>query len=148
MSSSSDFFKIMKWASPRHSKIPPPLLHEGRFVSSQAERAKILLGSLLARFQAPDDIPACTTSGETRIPWLEELTEAEIRKCTIGCGNTSSGADGISTGLISVCWDSIGPLITHIFRACLRLAHHTSCFKLAEVIFLPKKRRDLCKVEG
>lgn len=49
---------------------------------------------------------------EIRIPQLEELAEAEIRTCTIGCGNTSPGTDGIYTELISACWESIGLFIT------------------------------------
>ncbi|KAI0994897.1 hypothetical protein K3495_g13283 [Podosphaera aphanis] len=138
----------MRWASPCHEKIPPPLLHEGRLVSDQEERASILRDNLLARHQASDDLPPTILTGETKIPWTEELSEIEVRKCTIGSGNTSAGADGISVELLSACWDSIGTHITQLFHACIRLGYHPSCFKLAEIVLLPKPGRDLTSVKG
>ena len=72
------------------------LLHEGIYVSDQVKRANILRDSLLARHQAADDLPSCTLSGSSRIPYDTELSENEVRACTIGSGNTCPGADGIS----------------------------------------------------
>lgn len=83
-----------------------------------------------------------------RIPWSDELSELEVRTCTIGSGNTSLGADGISVELLGACWERIELHVTQLFRACLRLGCHPSCFKLAEVIFIPKARRDPASVKG
>lgn len=93
MKSPSEVFKLMRWAEPSNTGISPPLYIEGRFVSDQVERAEILQDSLLARYQASHDPPPCSLSGNTRMNWLEEIEEIEVRSCTIGCGNTSPGAD-------------------------------------------------------
>ncbi|KAI0995753.1 hypothetical protein K3495_g12427 [Podosphaera aphanis] len=37
-----DIYRLMRWINPRHTKIPQPLLFNGRLVSEQAERAEIL----------------------------------------------------------------------------------------------------------
>ncbi|KAI1006775.1 hypothetical protein K3495_g1438 [Podosphaera aphanis] len=121
---------------------------KGRLVSDQEERASILRDNLLARNQASDDLPPTILTGETKIPWTDELSEIEVRKCTIGSGNNSPGADGISVELLSACWDSIGTHITQLFHACIRLGYHPSCFKLAEIVLLPKPGRDLTSVKG
>ena len=101
----------------------------------------------MARFFAADDLPLSTLLGEEHIPWSEDLTEVEVRACTIGSGNTSPGADGISVELLAACWHSIEPHVTQLFRACLRLGYHPQCFKLAEIIFLPKAGRDPSSVK-
>ena len=132
----------MRWTNPRHTKIPPPLLFNGRLVSEQAERAEILRDSLLARFEASDDLPDPTITTDSRIPWTMELKDIEVRNCTIGSGNTSPGPDGISVDLLTACWKTIGPIDSHLFRACLRLGYHPLCFKLAEVVFIPKADGD------
>ncbi|KAI0993264.1 hypothetical protein K3495_g14920, partial [Podosphaera aphanis] len=148
MKSSRDVFKLMRWATPRNTSITPPLRYEGRLVSDHAERAQILRDCLLARFSASDDLHPCTLTGEERIPWLQEISEHEVRACTIGSGNTSPGADGISVELLAACWSNIEPHVTRLFRACIRLGYHPACFKLAEVLFLPKPRRDPSSVKG
>ncbi|KAI0999189.1 hypothetical protein K3495_g9008 [Podosphaera aphanis] len=142
MKSSSDVFGIMRWATPRQMKIPPALMHEGRFVSDQAERAEILPDTLLARFQASEDLAPCSLSNVARIPWTEDMTDIEVQICTIGSGNTSPGADKISVGLLAACWKDIGTHVTQLFFACVRFGYHPSCFKLAEVVFLQKSGRD------
>lgn len=71
-----------------------------------------------------------------------------MRACTIGSGKTSPEADGISVELLAVCWTSLGPLVTQLFRACIHLGYHPACFKLAEVVFLPKPKRDPSSVKG
>ncbi|KAI1007859.1 hypothetical protein K3495_g371 [Podosphaera aphanis] len=68
-----DIYRLMRWTNPRDTKIPPPLLFNGRLVSKQAERAEILRDSLLARFEASDDLPNPTITTENRIPWTMEL---------------------------------------------------------------------------
>lgn len=138
----------MRWAAPRQANITPPLRHEGRFISDQAERAVILRDCLLERFSASDDLPPNLPSVDERMPWSYEIAESEVRACTIGSGNTSPGADGISVELLTVCWTNLGPLVTHLFRACMHLGYHPACFKLAEVVFLPKPRRDPSSVKG
>ena len=148
MGSSQDVYKLMRWGSSRNASITPPLRYEGRFISDQAERARVLRDSLLARLSASDDLLPCTLTGEESIPWSEDVSEHEVRACTIDCGNTSPGADGISVELLAACWNNLGPHVTQLFRACLRLGYHPVCFRLAEVVFLPKPRRDPSSVKG
>lgn len=135
MKTSAEAFKLSKWATPRQARIPPLILNEGKLISDQAERATILRDCLLVRNQAGNDLPPCTLAGNGKIPWTEELTEKEVRSCTIGCGNTCAGVDGISLELLAACWESIATHVTQIFRACLRLSHHPPSFKRAEVVF-------------
>ena len=66
MKSSSEIFKLVRWAHPRHAKIPPPILHEGQFVSDQAERAKTPRDCLLLRHSATDDLDPCLLQEKTR----------------------------------------------------------------------------------
>ena len=145
---SQDIFKLMRWASTRNTGITPPLRYEGQFISDQEQRAQILRDSLLARFSASDDLLPCTLTGEGHIPWSYDISEEEVRSSTIGSGSTSPGADGISVELLSACWNKLGPLVTHLFSACLSLGYHPICFKLAEVVFLPKTGRDPSSIKG
>lgn len=148
MKSSNDAYKLMRWAAPRHPSFTPPLRYEGRFIADQLERAVILRDCLLSRFSVSDDLPPCTKPGEAHIPWSDEVTELEVKTCTIRSGNTSPGADGISVELLATCWENIELHVTQLFRACLRLGYHPNCFKLAEIVFLPKPRRDSSSVKG
>ncbi|KAI0995925.1 hypothetical protein K3495_g12256, partial [Podosphaera aphanis] len=148
MTTAADIFKLMRSASPRQANIPPPLIHEGSLITNPAERATILRDALLARHQATDDLPPCTMASDNRIPWDNDITEEDVRKYTIGCGNTEPGADGVSVELFEACWKTIGPHVTQLFRACMQLGTHPTCFKLAEVVLLPKPNRDPTTVKG
>ncbi|KAI0990751.1 hypothetical protein K3495_g17436, partial [Podosphaera aphanis] len=77
MESPSNIYWLMRWAKPRHTEVPPPLLFNGRLVADQAERALILRDILLARLDATDDLPIATTDVANRIPWTEGLEETE-----------------------------------------------------------------------
>ncbi|POS82638.1 hypothetical protein EPUL_004536, partial [Erysiphe pulchra] len=63
MGSSRDVYKLMRWVAPRNTSITPPLRHDGRFISDQAERAQVLRESLLAQLSASDDLLPCTLTG-------------------------------------------------------------------------------------
>ncbi|POS84848.1 hypothetical protein EPUL_002434 [Erysiphe pulchra] len=128
MKTAQETFRLMRWAS-----------------SHQVERARILRDSLLARFSASDDPPPFSLSRDAHNPWLEELTELEVRACTIGSGNTGPGADRISVELLATCLQLD---VTQLFRACLRLGYHPKCFKLAKVGFLPKNGQDPSSAKG
>ncbi|KAI0998193.1 hypothetical protein K3495_g10000 [Podosphaera aphanis] len=103
----SDVLNLMGWLTPRLEKISPPLFHNEKFISDQAERATDLRDNLLARHQATDSLPNFTISNEGHIPWTYDLTESEVQTCTIGSGNTCPRADGISVELLATCWDCI-----------------------------------------
>ncbi|KAI1006683.1 hypothetical protein K3495_g1541 [Podosphaera aphanis] len=122
--------------------------HNGILFTNPAERATILRDALLARHQASDDLLPCTTPSDNRIPWTESITEEEVRKCTIGSGNMFPGADGVSVELLEICWKTNGPYVTDLFRACTNLSTYPACFKLAEVVLIPKTDRDLTTVKG
>lgn len=148
MKTSSDIFKLVRWAAPRKAKILPLILHEGQLISDQAEITSILRDCLLARYDAADDLTYCSIPGKNLVLWTNQVTETEVRKCTIGSGNSCAGADVISVELLATCWDSIGNYVTQIFHSCLRLGHHPYCLKLAEIVYLPKKGRDPCSIKA
>ena len=50
--------------------------------------------------------------------------------------------------LLQTCCKTIRPFIGTLFRACIRLGTHSSCFKLAEVVLLRKTNRDPTTVKG
>lgn len=95
-----------------------------------------------------NDIPTYLLLGENIISLVGELSEKEIRHCTIRKGNTHPRVDGFSVVLLSACWELIGKYITHLFRACVYFGHHHFAFKLTEVEFLPKPERDLSSLKG
>lgn len=148
MTTPADVYKFMQTPSSSRASCPPPLFHDGRLVTDPAERATILRDALLARHEASDDLPPCTTQSNNRIPWNVEVTPEEVRACTIGSGNTAPGADGVSVELLITCWNTIGPYVTELFRACIRLGIHPTCFKLAEVVLIQKPNRDPTTVKG
>lgn len=148
MTTAADIFKLMRAANPRQAKIPPPLTHEGILITDPSERATILRDALLARHQSTNDIPPFTISSDNQIPWDDDITDETVRTCTIGCRKTAPGADGVTVELLKACWKTISPYVTHLFRACIRLGIHSNCFKLAEVILLPKPNRDLTTIKG
>lgn len=131
----------------RYLNIPksPSLPHESQFIADQSELATQRLST--TRFSAPDELPPCIIVGEARIPSSEELSELEVRFFIVGSGNTSSGIDKISAELLVTFWKDKGPHVTHLFRACLRSGYHLTFFKLAEIVFLPKPRRDPSSVK-
>ncbi|KAI1008046.1 hypothetical protein K3495_g197 [Podosphaera aphanis] len=148
MTTAADIFKLMRSASPRQAKIPPPFSHEGSLITNPAEQETILRNALLARHQATDNLLPCTTASDNRIPWENDISEEDVRKYTIGRGNTAPGADGVSFELLEACWKTIGPHDTQLSRACMQLGTHPTCFKLAEVVLLPKPNRDPTTVKG
>ncbi|KAI1005978.1 hypothetical protein K3495_g2241 [Podosphaera aphanis] len=103
MTIAADIFKLMRSASPRQAKIPPPLIHEGSLITNPAERATILRDALLARHHETDDLPPCTTARDNRISWENHISEEDVRKYTIGCRNIAPGADGVSVELLEAC---------------------------------------------
>lgn len=148
MRTAKDTYKLIKLVDPRKAIITPPLRYEGQFISDQTERATILQDCLLARYSASDDLPPCILSGEAYISGSDDLTELEVRACTIRCGNNSPGADVVSVALLVACWEYIGPHVTQLFRACFRLGYHPECFKLAEIVFPLKSGLDSSSVKG
>ncbi|KAI1006649.1 hypothetical protein K3495_g1566 [Podosphaera aphanis] len=121
----------------------PPLKHNEILIKNPAEPATILRDALLARHQASDDLPPCTTPSDNRIPWTESITEEEVWKW-----KHVPGADGVSVELLEICRKTIGPYVTDFFRACTNLGTYPTCFKLAEFVLLPKTDRDLTTVKG
>lgn len=111
MNTPADIFKLMEWSSPRKASIPLSLACEIRIITYQAERAKILLDKLLARYQVSDDHKACNTPSNNRIRWDEEVTYEIFHASTIGCACTAHGAGGVSMELLTNCWNTIGPCV-------------------------------------
>ena len=148
MTSPADIFKLMRSTNHRQVRPPPPLNYNGPVITDPSERATVLRDALLARHQASDDLPTCTAPSNNRIHWEDDISDNEVRTCTIGCTKTAPGADGVTVELLEACWKTIGPCVTQLFRACIRLGTHPSCFKLAEVVLLEKPNRDPTSIKG
>lgn len=147
VTSPADTSKLMRWWGTSRLESVAPSYEENYFID-QVKRASVSRDSLLAWHQNTDDSFSCFLSGNTHIPWVEELNENEVWTCTIGSENTCPGADKISVELQTACWDSIKAHVTDFFRAFIYFGHHPTCFKLAEVYFLPKAERDQTSVRG
>lgn len=93
----------MHWTTSQQSKVSPSLFYNRQFISNYEKRADIQRDSLLARYQASDDLSRLLP-GESQISWRDEL---EVRNCTIESGNTCPGSGRISVQFLTACWESI-----------------------------------------
>ena len=103
MTAPADIFKLMRSANHRQVRIPPPLNHNVTIITDLLERASILRDAFLARHQQLDDLPPCHTPSDNQIPWEDEISDKEVRNCTIGCGKTAPEADGLTVELLEAC---------------------------------------------
>ncbi|KAI0996171.1 hypothetical protein K3495_g12008 [Podosphaera aphanis] len=142
----AEIYKLMRSSKPKQVETPPPLKHNGILITNPAERAIILRDALLARHQASDDLPSCTTPSDNQIPWTESIAGRRSGSARPEVAKTSPGADGVSVELLEICWKTTGPYVTDLCRTCTNLGTYSTCFKLAEVVLIPKTDRDLTTV--
>ena len=137
-------FKVMRWAKPRLYQEPPPMkVGDDRWVSDPLERAESLRPTLMARFNAADDLQTWEDEQPESIPWDRTLLLDYVTACNIEMGDKVPGSDKITVRLLKACWTVIGELVKDIFQACIDHGHFPTAFRGAEVVFLPKLWRDL-----
>ncbi|KAM3463150.1 hypothetical protein MY5147_009717 [Beauveria neobassiana] len=113
-------------------------------------KAMALRKEKLERRDASDDItdgwqPAVSPTKE--IPFARTIPTKEVEKAVLHTGNTTPGSDGITTRMLQAAWPHIVRPVTTPYNACLRLGHHPSVFKTAEVVMIPKlNKRNLSEV--
>lgn len=147
--SETQVFKLMRWAKPKPAKDPPPLqVSPNQWVSDPLQRTIALRDSLLARFNAGNDINTWEDGQLDYIPWDGQVTLEDVTAATIGCKETAPGHDKITVRLLKACWRTIGSHIRDLFQACLDLEYFPTPFKVAEVVLLPKTGRDLTSPKG
>ena len=135
---------------PRQRLQPPPIQVGDMTYSTDKEKAMALRKEKLERRDASDDIadgwqPSVNPTKE--IPFARTISNKEVEKAVLHTGNTTPGSDGITTRMLQAAWPHIARPVTTLYNACLRLGHHPSVFKTAEVVMIPKlNKRDLSKV--
>ncbi|OAA62398.1 reverse transcriptase [Akanthomyces lecanii RCEF 1005] len=140
-------YKLTRWMKPRQRLQPPPLQVGDMTYSTDVEKAMALRKEKLERRDASDDIangwqPAVSPPKE--IPFARIISTKEVEKAVLHTGNTTPGSDGITTRMLQAAWPHIARPVTTLYNACLRLGHHPSVFKTAEVVMIPKlNKRDL-----
>ncbi|KAM3462859.1 hypothetical protein MY5147_009760, partial [Beauveria neobassiana] len=145
-----DVFKLTRWMKPKQRLQPPPIQVGDTTYSTDMEKAMALRKEKLERRDASDDItdawqPAVSPARD--IPFARTISTKEIEKAVLHTGNTTPGSDGITTKMLQAAWSHIAQPLTTLYNACLRLGHHPSVFKVAEVVMIPKlNKRNLSDV--
>ncbi|KAJ3499128.1 hypothetical protein NLG97_g581 [Lecanicillium saksenae] len=143
----NDVFKLTKWMKPTQRLQPPPIQVGDKLYSTDMDRALALRKEKLERRDASDDIhdpwqPA--VHPPRKIPLEGTISTKEIEKAVLQTGNTTPGADGITTKMLQAAWPHIAQALTTLYNACLRIGYHPTVFKTAEVVMIPKpNKRDL-----
>ncbi|OAA57831.1 Endonuclease/exonuclease/phosphatase [Akanthomyces lecanii RCEF 1005] len=150
VTSAEGVYKLTRWMKPRQRLQPPPIQVGDMTYSTDVEKAMALRKEKLERRDASDDIadgwqPPVHPAKE--IPFARTISTKEVEKAVLHTGNTTPGSDGITTRMLQAAWPHIARPVTKLYNACLRLGHHPSVFKTAEVVMIPKlNKRDLSKV--
>ncbi|OAA34233.1 reverse transcriptase [Beauveria brongniartii RCEF 3172] len=145
-----DVFKLTRWMKPKQRLQPPPIQVGDTTYSTDMEKAMALRKEKLERRDASDDITDAwqlAVSPARDIPFASTIPTKEIEKAVLHTGNTTPGSDGITTKMLQAAWSHIAQPLTTLYNACLRLGHHPSVFKVAEVVMIPKlNKRNLSDV--
>jgi len=146
----ADIYKLTRWEKATVLVEPPPLEANGRIYSTQQERASALKEHLLDRRDATDDLarPDLAVRPDRNIPINLEVTLEVTRRAVLGAGNTTPGADGITRNMLKAAWEHIGPAVTALYGACLRLGYHPKDLRSAEIVMIPKPNKRNLSLPG
>ncbi|CEJ82398.1 hypothetical protein VHEMI02464 [[Torrubiella] hemipterigena] len=137
---------IEEHLTPKARFEPPPIQINNLVYTTDEERAQALLTAKLATRSAEEDIEFDLESDTSsqHIPFEDVLSKREVEDSLLRTGNTTPGADGITTKMLRAVWPSLGDAITLLYSSCLRLGYHPEIFRIAEVVMIPKpNKRDL-----
>ncbi|KAL8295706.1 hypothetical protein RB600_001261 [Gaeumannomyces tritici] len=139
-------YRAVKWHKLTPAIRLPPLNIDGEVIVAPKDKAEALGRKILRRFTAEDDLQEDplhqgAPQGITQLPWDPHVPLEECRKHTIGTANTAPGIDSLSVRLLTATWPAIGEYIRALFEACLRVGHHPSPFRTAEVVMLKKPNK-------
>ncbi|KAI0992648.1 hypothetical protein K3495_g15537, partial [Podosphaera aphanis] len=144
-SSAKDVFKMVNWHRSVGSFRTPPLRDPTNAaaapVVSLEDKRDVLTRNLLRNTSEADDIPLdAPTVGRAILPF-PDLTLHEIRDSILGAGNTAPGEDEIPTAILKKGWSLIGSAVTNLFRFCLNVGFHPTCFKKAILVMVSKPNK-------
>ncbi|KAI0998616.1 hypothetical protein K3495_g9581 [Podosphaera aphanis] len=144
-SSAKDVFKMVNWHRSVGSFRTPPLRDPtnpaAAPVVSLEDKRDVLARNLLRNTSEADDIPLdAPTVGRAILPF-PDLTLHEIRDSILGAGNTAPGEDEIPTAILKKIWSLIGSPVTNLFRSCLNVGFHPTCFKKAILVMVSKPNK-------
>lgn len=95
---------------------------------SLEEKRDVLARNLLQNTSEADDIPLDAPAVGRAILPFPDLTLHEIRESIFGACNTALGEDEIPTTILEKEWSLIESSVSDLFRSCLDVGHHLTCF--------------------
>lgn len=135
-------FMTARWQKQPDAFQAPPLRKGEEIFSEPKDKAEHLREEILLKWTARNDYPAIPPEirepGKRHIPFHSDISPEEVKKATIGAGNTAPGRDGIGVRLLASVWDKIGTYVTKIFKTSLQIGYWPRTFKHADVTFIPK----------
>ncbi|KAM3536768.1 hypothetical protein ARSEF1564_010309 [Beauveria bassiana] len=134
-------YKLARWMKPRQRLQPAPIQVGDMIYSTDAGEAMALRKEEMEHCDASDDVadgwlPAVSPTKE--IPFARTIPTKEVEKAVLHTGNTTPGSDGITTRRLQTAWPHIARQVTTPYNACLLLGYHSSVFRTAEVVMMPK----------
>ena len=132
---------------------PPPVRHEGLVYSTPAERADVFFRTKLCRNPTAPDLPLDSplSPPSRKIDLPASIEEAEVENCLLRVPSTAAGHDRLAVTTLKYVWtvQAWREWIVTLFRVCLRVGHHPSTFRVAEVVIIPKPNKtDLSSVRN
>ncbi|KAI1839712.1 hypothetical protein JX266_014080 [Neoarthrinium moseri] len=120
----------------------PPLCdpeNSDRLITKTDEKrelfARVLLRNTAKAGDIPGDLRALGPSPKLPFP---RITANEVQRAVFQAGNTSPGSDGITTAVLKTAWPVIKEEVVALFRACVQVGWHPTCFKEATLVILAK----------
>lgn len=114
--------------------------------STQEERAHALKAHILDRRGASGNLPEpdFSSTPAQHIPMDITVSLEAARRATLETGNSIPGSHGITRDMLKLAWPHIGPAVTLLYNAWLKLGYHPKKLRTAEVVMIPKpNKRDL-----
>ena len=136
----ANIWEVATWRHGRCSSHIPALIgNDGQLTFDHKEMA----GLLSARFFAEESADILIKFDDDPEPHdprpFYAFKEGELEEMLKQTKNNSApGSSGIGWFLLKRGWPFVGGLLTNIFTACVRLAHHPPRWKEAKVVVIPK----------
>lgn len=148
--SSTVIFRITDWYKSRGTYSSPPIVHEGQEYTHPEEKISVLRKALLERRTLEDDLFDEPEMSDQRahLEVQDKVDESEIEQCIMHSSNTAPGMDGISVSILRAFWGVIKDAMCALFQRCLTLGHHPRVFQRAEIVLLPKPKKETSALSG
>ena len=146
-----DLWKLNKWVRNRgaiRTAFMPEIRDKDGILQKENEEKARALQQKLFPIPAPadlSDIPEQPPEFPTPLPF-PDITEHEVQEAFRSSrGDKAPGSDNIQFKVLKMAAPTIGPLLTQIYNASLRLQYWPACWKEAKVIVIRKPgKKDYC----